>query len=887
VFRKFDIDGTGIISREHLSTLLRDLDPDMPEDSIAQVLETTNPNMHGGIEYTEFCKWLFSEARPRRKWRTMGRSNSLKFIPGNLELSQRSPTEKTFQDEELIAQCLRSNQNMKRFAEFSDAQINLLVGVAWKEIAPKGWILMSEGSLHNSVFYIVASGSFEIVAREPFEVVKHCSNFYLDRPDPPSQPAQVETWQSRPLTVQRVGMRTTVGDSSMIYGTPRWAKVTAMEQSVVWVISQSDFHIVRLQATDAQQIETYPDDKELIAKALQANANLQALTPLDTGHVMQLVPLARRVVVEQGQVFMNEGDLQADAFYIVGEGSFEVSSSEPLTIVAQGGVSYLSQLPQSDQPLDQRSACRLGRGSCFGEVSMLYCAPRSITVEALEGSVLWAIDRSSFQMVQMKAAEDEMKDRVKHLNRLEVLSTFTKEDKEKVAGAMELMRLTQGEVLWRQGDACTILYVLYEGSVSASVDGNLSRVFDADSGSGVVHIFGENALMGTECCLETIQVTTATATVLMLERDNFVKVWDRLVEAAPAPLFQRNFTTATRRVHSSRDELSLENLSEVGLLGCVEFLGSVELCMHKHTKELYALKSLSKGLIVQKGLRTSIMRERMLWMEVISPFIIRLIATFNEPQCLCFLLEAATGGELSSVYGDEALYGSAEHAKYYTAGVVLGLEHLHKRRIVYRNVKPRNVLLSKIGQPKLTDMSLAKLVVGHTFTTCGTPTYMAPEIISGRGHTRAVDWWSLGVLVFELMSGRSPFDAELPMEVYSKAFRGIAKMEFPKACAGSAEDFVRALLQPTAIDRLAMRQGGIGNVMGHAWFAGFDWTSMRDQSLPPPYVPTWMPSPGDKDVKLEFESFASPAHFSTQKEQLPMPVLHCDDFSAWDEGFAT
>merc|ERR1719221_2158964 len=101
-----------------------------------------------------------------------------------------------------------------------------------------------------------------------------------------------------------------------------------------------------------------------------------------------------------------------------------------------------------------------------------------------------------------------MKDRVKHLNRLQALSTFTKDDKQKVSGAMELMRLTKGEVMLRKGEICTIFYVLYEGSVSASTTAS-TRVFEADSGSGVVHYFGEHAMEGTERCQETIQVTSA------------------------------------------------------------------------------------------------------------------------------------------------------------------------------------------------------------------------------------------------------------------------------------------------------------------------------------------------------------------------------------------
>merc|ERR1712224_445657 len=189
--------------------------------------------------------------------------------------------------------------------------------------------------------------------------------------------------------------------------------------------------------------------------------------------------------------------------------------------------------------------------------------------------------------------------------------------------------------------------------------------------------------------------------------------------------------------------------------------------------------------------------------------------------------------------------------------------------------------------PKITDMSLAKLVVGHTFTTCGAPTYMAPEVLAGMGHHRAADWWSLGVLVFELLAGCSPFDHEHRMEIYSKVLRGIARVELPEPCLGPAGDLITALLQPVAVDRLPMRQGGINNVMNHEWFSSFDWAAMRTQSLTPPYVPALETCPGDLKSLANVDSRVLLEGFSTQREPLPAPVEYRDDMSGWDDEFAT
>jgi len=241
------------------------------------------------------------------------------------------------------------------------------------------------------------------------------------------------------------------------------------------------------------------------------------------------------------------------------------------------------------------------------------------------------------------------------------------------------------------------------------------------------------------------------------------------------------------------------------------------------------------------------------------------------------------GGELSSLYQrDPKCHGSDRHAKFYSSGVVLALEHLHKRKIVFRNIKPQNVLLSQRGHPKITDMGLAKRIVGHTFTTCGTPNYMAPEIVAGTGHNRSVDWWSLGVLIYWMMVGKDPFDSEHPMDIYSKVMRGIARVEYPSSCKGAVASLVDALLAQDAIDRLAMFQGGIENVLQHEWFESFDSAAMRSLTLEPPYVPKFATSPSLWKDRETLDSRDILAHLNPRLTRLPQPVQFMDDDSGWD-----
>jgi CRP-like cAMP-binding protein len=781
----------------------------------------------------------------------------------------------------------------------TEGQIQKLVAVAWKEYVTKDAIVMLEGDLNNTTFYIVQKGSFEVSSSAEFELCTLKGDLnYVSRPEQPPVPKEDFQRVQKPKTVRTLIARSMVGDSSMYYGTPRWTSVIALEDSEVWVISQADFKTVQQEgATDKTKTDA---DKNFIMEVLKHNENLQRLTPLTSRHLTELAGVAWKKTVEKDTVFMQEGDLNADAFYIIADGAWEFSGSEPFSRVEAApkeapGVSYLSRAAHTGQALEssgeKKNRGLFGRGLCFGEISMLYCAPRFATVVAKERGYMWAVDRSNFQMVQMKAAEDELKARVKYLNALQTLESFSKDDKEKLAAAMENMRFTQGEEILSQGKQGKTLYILMKGTVVVKSKDEPDKKLTAMPDQ--VLYFGEQALSATSKAVskETVVFESPTGCGLVMEREEFHKIWDRLIEARPCQAFTRYATSATKAPSEHGKLFAIDNQNKIGTIGYGSF-GAVELCQNMVSKDLYVMKTLNKGLIVQKGYRKSIMRERMLWNEVVSPFIVRVFATYNQPQYLSFLVEAALGGELSRIYQKYSFYGSEKHTRYYVAGVVLALEHLHKRRIIYRSVQPSNILLSTAGQPKLTDMALAKLIVGHTFTVCGTPTYMAPEVLAGIGHTRAVDWWAVGVLIFELMSGRSPFESDHPMEIYSNVMRGFARVELPGACQGLVGELIGACLQHKGIDRLPMRQGGVQNMFSHGWFEQFDWNGMRMNTLAPPYVPTWATQPNEWKELSPSKADMYLTHFRPMRNTFAPAPVEYDEFAdeenhGWDDEFET
>jgi len=302
----------------------------------------------------------------------------------------------------------------------------------------------------------------------------------------------------------------------------------------------------------------------------------------------------------------------------------------------------------------------------------------------------------------------------------------------------------------------------------------------------------------------------------------------------------------------------------------------VQLVEHTKTSDTYALKALSKGYVVKSGMQQSVMSEKKVQIMCDSPFIVKLYETFNSDNSLYLLLELALGGELYATYNRKNLWGSESCARFYSSGTTLAFEHLHGKKIIFRDLKPENLLLNEKGQVKLTDMGLAKVCVGKTYTTCGTPDYFAPELIASKGHTHAVDWWTLGILVFELLSGHPPFESATPMQIYRKVSRGIDKINFPAKLKGPAEDLVKGLCRPAPSERLPMRKGGTTNIRKHPWYTkgNFDWAAMEDLTLEPPYKP-------------KVKSKKDAANFSARKEDMPPQLSYKPDGTGWDEGFAT
>jgi len=464
------------------------------------------------------------------------------------------------------------------------------------------------------------------------------------------------------------------------------------------------------------------------------------------------------------------------------------------------------------------------------------------------------------------------------------LSSLLEEELDALTKALVEMHFKKDEEIVVQGEPGNTFYILYDGEVDVIKDATIVSKVKADMNKHVSHVFGEGALLKNESRAATIKVASATAKTLVLDRDSFDLLLGPLADILNAKALEGNSRPsmvgrgsasagAPTPPPKSRDHIYRKDLTRIGLLGCGGF-GAVELYEHRDTKECYAMKSLSKGYIMKTNMQASVMNEKNILLMTSSPFVIALYETYNGMQTLYFLMEPAMGGELYATYNRKGFHGSDKHAKFYLAGTVFAFEHLHERRIIYRDLKPENLLLTEMGRIKLTDMGLAKFVIGKTYTTCGTPDYFAPELISSSGHTNAVDWWTLGILLFELLSGHPPFESAYPMQIYAKVMKGIGKVNFPPKCGGVAGDLIKGLLCHDPSQRLPMRPGGTKNIKTHAFFGGFDWGAMENLTMEVPYKPV---------VKSKKDM----ANFSARKEDMPKQLEYNDPGTGWDKDFAT
>ncbi|XP_067852940.1 ribosomal protein S6 kinase alpha-6 isoform X1 [Heptranchias perlo] len=252
--------------------------------------------------------------------------------------------------------------------------------------------------------------------------------------------------------------------------------------------------------------------------------------------------------------------------------------------------------------------------------------------------------------------------------------------------------------------------------------------------------------------------------------------------------------------------------------------------------QLYAMKVLKKATLkVRDRVRTKM--ERDILVEVNHPFIVKLHYAFQTEGKLYLILDFLRGGDIFTRLSKEVMF-TEEDVKFYLAELALALDHLHSLGIVYRDLKPENILLDEGGHIKLTDFGLSKESVDQekkAYSFCGTVEYMAPEVVNRRGHTQSADWWSFGVLMFEMLTGTLPFQGKDRNETMNMILK--AKLGMPQFLSPEAQGLLRTLFKRNPGNRLGAGPDGVEEIKRHPFFATIDWNKLVRKEIQPPFKP--------------------------------------------------
>jgi protein kinase A len=269
--------------------------------------------------------------------------------------------------------------------------------------------------------------------------------------------------------------------------------------------------------------------------------------------------------------------------------------------------------------------------------------------------------------------------------------------------------------------------------------------------------------------------------------------------------------------------------------------GRVKLAFSLKENKYYALKILKKIEIQKLKQVDHILSEISILNMTDHPFIVKMKGITQNEQYLYILLEYVQGGELFT-YLRTVQSLKNEEAVFYAAQVILMFEYLHSKNIVYRDLKPENLLIDAQGYLKLTYFGFAKVIDNRTYTLCGTPEYLAPEILLQKGHGKPVDWWCLGILIYEMLVGIDPFSDEEPMAVYQNILKG--RIKFPSIFDKDAKSLIKHLLVADLGKRYGNLKAGVNDIKEHRWLSDLDWKKLIARNLKPLYIPK-LKSDGD------------------------------------------
>uniref|UniRef100_A0A8C5UEW8 cGMP-dependent protein kinase n=1 Tax=Malurus cyaneus samueli TaxID=2593467 RepID=A0A8C5UEW8_9PASS len=607
-------------------------------------------------------------------------------------------------------------------------------------------------------------------------------------------------------------------------------------------------------------------EKKLITEALNKNQFLKRLEPHQT---RDMVECMYERTFQQGSYIIRQGEPGTHIF-VLKEGSLEVFQQNKL----------LSSIPV---------------WTAFGELAILYNCTRTASVKAITNVKTWALDREVFQNIMRVTAQTRQEQYRNFLRSVSLLKNLPEDKLTKIMDCLEVEYYDKGDYVIREGEEGNTFFIIAKGKVivtQSTADHSQPQVIkNLHKGD----YFGEKALISDDVRSANVIADEYNVECLVIDRETFnqtVGTYEELqtyLEGYVANLAQadekrqakgRSFCgQLTKDVSLEMIELKekvaqfppspFQNLEVVTTLGVGGF-GRVELVKVKNENMAFAMKCIKKKHVVDTKQQEHIYSEKKILEQICSPFIVKLYRTFKDNKYVYMLLEACLGGELWSLLRDRGSFDEFT-TKFCVGCVTEAFDYLHQIGIIYRDLKPENLILDAEGYIKLVDFGFAKKIGSgqKTWTFCGTPEYVAPEVILSKGHDFSVDFWSLGILVYELLTGSPPFSGADQMMTYNLILKGIEKLDFPKIITRRPEDLIRKLCRQNPTERLGNLRNGINDIKKHRWLSGFNWDSLKVRKLTSP-------------LKRELSGPTDYSYFDSYPPEVGSPP---DELSGWDKDF--
>jgi RAC serine/threonine-protein kinase len=314
-------------------------------------------------------------------------------------------------------------------------------------------------------------------------------------------------------------------------------------------------------------------------------------------------------------------------------------------------------------------------------------------------------------------------------------------------------------------------------------------------------------------------------------------------------------------------QMAIDDFDMLKVLGKGTF-GKVMLAKQKKTGDIFAIKVLKKSMVLEKDELAHTLTENSVLAKCQHPFLTELRYSFQTMELLCFVLEYVNGGEIFFHLSNDKRF-SEDRTRFYIAEISLAVTYLHDAGIIYRDLKLENLMLDRDGHIKITDFGLCKeniTAADATTTFCGTPEYLAPEVIEDSEYGRAVDWWGVGVVMYEMITGMLPFRSRDHEELFGLILSKPVKV--PPFMSANAKDAVLKLLDKDPKTRLGGDEGGGHTVLKHPFFNNIDLAKLEKKEIPPPFVPTI----GAEDDVSNFDTFftSEPAKITPPDVETPV-----------------